>query len=100
MMTKAAPVLAKVLGNPQAYKDYDKACMEAVVAAMYEMEAQRVQFLRQQVYTAMRFARERVKDYRGYKLTGNLLNNRTVRVEADKGPSPITPNLPTMAVGS
>jgi len=84
MLVEAVPEIANVLrraltGRPA---DYDLAVFNAVGAAMLVMEKHRVNKLRELVYTAERLARQRQEGYRGYKLTGNLMQNRQIVVKA------------------
>ena len=75
----AAYIKREMHGRPQ---DIDRVVQEAVYMALSEMERIRVEKLRALVYTAEKLAAQREKGYRGYKLTGNLMNNRQIMVKA------------------
>ena len=84
MIVEAVPQIVNVLkrafyGSPT---DIDQKAVEAVAAAIFTMEAHRVNKLRELVYTAEKLAAMRAKGYRGYKLTGNLMQNRKGWVKA------------------
>lgn len=84
MLVEAVPQLALVLRRALAgpVQDYDRVVFNAVGLAMLTMEKHRVNKLRELVYTAERLARQREESYRGYKLTGNLMQNRQIIVQA------------------
>ena len=84
MIAKYVPMAAAYIrknmhGRP---KDIDRIVQTAVYMALSEMERIRTEKLRMLVYTAERLAKQREKGYRGYKLTGNLMNNRQIVVKA------------------
>lgn len=87
MIVDAVPEMEKVLKRALNSRPHniDIDVFNAVGAAMYKMEAHRLAKLRELVYTAERLAKQRKKDYTGYKLTGNLANNRKIIVEAIGG---------------
>lgn len=92
MLADAIPrmtaVFQRALAAQKAGRSFsiEQVATNAVAAALYVMEQHRLAALNAQVYTAERFERERVPGYSGYRLTGNLRQNRTISVEADGRP--------------
>lgn len=105
---KIAAVLKQMLDRGvkglYAQVQFDEIAMDAVAAAMYEFEAERVAALQRAVYTAERWRRNRpshggllrlrrkerkaglpLSEYEPHRLTTNLLNNRWIDVYSDAG---------------
>ena len=67
----------------------DSVGVRAIAAALYEMEADRVRHLRRQIYDIDR-------TNIAYELTGNLLNNRTIKVWAKGTGIKVEPSMPKL----
>lgn len=87
-LPKMTAIFHRVLQAQKVGRDFslDRLATNAVAAALYVMEQHRLTALDAQVYTAERFAREAKPGYSGYRLTGNLRQNRSIQVEADGKP--------------
>lgn len=80
MLRRFLPTLAAILQRV-GVPDYDALCVDAMRAALYELEAWRMAYLALRVYTPGRLAEE-AAGTNPYKLTFNLRFNRTLEVQA------------------
>lgn len=78
--SKVSAEFKKINENSISDGTVDLFLHKIVVAAMFELEALRVKWLRFAIYTALRW---QMNPEMSYKLTQNLMNNRTIDVLAD-----------------
>jgi len=98
MFVNAIPQMMKIL--TRGLKDIargllvniDLVGVRAIAAALYEMEAERVRNLRRVIYDIDRSSMS-------YELTGNLLNNRTIKVGAKGTGIKVEPPMPKLFEG-